>query len=162
MFDDRPKGVRHTADSVQLSLPFLSSLPYQAELFVEPAFSAVVDGSQLVLRGRSQPFTPAHTSTLDIDLQGLELAPLQSKSRELWVVRLRYAYADALEAAGAPSYLGFHLDRVNSLLANDRIGAVQAAPMSMASVQAARDSLELNNEFDPSRDQIGAFSGQSS
>ncbi len=75
--DDRPKGVRHTADSVQLSLPFLSSLPYQAELFVEPAFSAVVDGSQLVLRGRSQPFAPAHTSTLEIDLQGLELAPLQ-------------------------------------------------------------------------------------
>jgi hypothetical protein len=30
------------------------------------------------------------------------------------------AEADALEAAGAPSYLGFHLDRVNSLLANDR------------------------------------------
>jgi hypothetical protein len=30
------------------------------------------------------------------------------------------AEADALEAAGVPSYLGFHLDRVNSLLANDR------------------------------------------
>jgi hypothetical protein len=30
------------------------------------------------------------------------------------------AEADALEAAGAPSYLGFHLDRVNALLANDR------------------------------------------
>ncbi len=75
--DDRPKGVRHTAESVQFSLPFLSSLPYQAELFVEPAFSAVVDGSHLTLRGRSQPFAPAHTSTLDIDLQELELAPLQ-------------------------------------------------------------------------------------
>ena len=75
--DDRPKGVRHTAESVQFSLPFLSSLPYQAELFVEPAFSAVVDGSHLTLRGRSQPFAPAHTSTLDIDLQDLDLAPLQ-------------------------------------------------------------------------------------
>lgn len=30
------------------------------------------------------------------------------------------AEADALDAAGVPSYLGFHLDRVNSLLANDR------------------------------------------
>lgn len=30
------------------------------------------------------------------------------------------AEADALQAAGVPSYLGFHLDRVNSLLANDR------------------------------------------
>ena len=36
----------------------------------------------------------------DAALRTLELAPLQSKSREPWVVRLRYAYADALESAG--------------------------------------------------------------
>jgi tetratricopeptide (TPR) repeat protein len=37
---------------------------------------------------------------VDAALRTLELAPLQSKSREPWVVRLRYAYADTLEAAG--------------------------------------------------------------
>lgn len=37
---------------------------------------------------------------LDAALRTLEHAPLQSKSREGWVVRLRYAYADTLEAAG--------------------------------------------------------------
>jgi tetratricopeptide (TPR) repeat protein len=37
---------------------------------------------------------------LDASLRTLELAPLQSQSREPWVVRLRYAYADTLEAAG--------------------------------------------------------------
>lgn len=37
---------------------------------------------------------------LDAALRTLELAPLQSKSRSSWVVRLRYAYADTLEAAG--------------------------------------------------------------
>ncbi len=37
---------------------------------------------------------------MDAALRTLELAPLQSKSRSSWVVRLRYAYADALEAAG--------------------------------------------------------------
>jgi tetratricopeptide (TPR) repeat protein len=37
---------------------------------------------------------------LDASLRTLELAPLQSKSRAPWVVRLRYAYADTLEAAG--------------------------------------------------------------
>jgi len=37
---------------------------------------------------------------LDAAIRTLELAPLQSKSRESWVVRLRYAYADTLEAAG--------------------------------------------------------------
>lgn len=36
----------------------------------------------------------------DAALRTLELAPLNSKSRDAWVVRLRYAYADTLEQAG--------------------------------------------------------------
>lgn len=37
---------------------------------------------------------------LDAALRTLELAPLMSKNRQPWVVRLRYAYADTLLAAG--------------------------------------------------------------
>ncbi|MFC6284946.1 tetratricopeptide repeat protein [Nocardioides sp. GCM10027113] len=37
---------------------------------------------------------------LDAALRTLELAPLNTKTRAPWVVRLRYAYADTLEAAG--------------------------------------------------------------
>ncbi|MDO9456491.1 tetratricopeptide repeat protein [Nocardioides sp.] len=37
---------------------------------------------------------------LDAALRVLELAPLTSNSRQAWVVRLRYAYADTLVAAG--------------------------------------------------------------
>ncbi|GAA1806942.1 hypothetical protein GCM10009795_060160 [Nocardioides hankookensis] len=37
---------------------------------------------------------------MDAALRTLELAPLMSKSRAPWVVRLRYAYADTLVAAG--------------------------------------------------------------
>jgi tetratricopeptide (TPR) repeat protein len=37
---------------------------------------------------------------LDAALRTLELAPLMNKNRANWVVRLRYAYADTLEAAG--------------------------------------------------------------
>lgn len=37
---------------------------------------------------------------LDAALRTLENAPLRSKSRAAWVVRLRYAYADTLAAAG--------------------------------------------------------------
>ena len=40
---------------------------------------------------------------LDAALRALELAPINSKSRAAWVVRLRYAYADTLLAAGRPS-----------------------------------------------------------
>ncbi len=37
---------------------------------------------------------------IDAALRTLELGPLNSASREPWVVRLRYAYADILESAG--------------------------------------------------------------
>jgi tetratricopeptide (TPR) repeat protein len=37
---------------------------------------------------------------IDAALRTLELAPLNSQSRDPWVVRLRYAYADALAEAG--------------------------------------------------------------
>lgn len=39
----------------------------------------------------------------DAALRTLELAPLHSNLREPWVVGLRYAYADALAAAGRPA-----------------------------------------------------------
>jgi tetratricopeptide (TPR) repeat protein len=47
---------------------------------------------------------------LDAALRTLELAPLTSKSRQSWVVRLRYAYADTLESAGreADALAWFH------------------------------------------------------
>jgi tetratricopeptide (TPR) repeat protein len=47
---------------------------------------------------------------VDAALRILEQAPLTSKSREPWVVRLRYAYADALEEAGreADALAWFH------------------------------------------------------
>lgn len=37
---------------------------------------------------------------IDAALRTLEVSPINSKTREAWVVRLRYAYADTLEAAG--------------------------------------------------------------
>ena len=78
VFDDRPKGVRHTATSVKFSLPFISSLPYKADVFVLPAFSAVVDGSPVALQGRSLPFAKSHSSSLKIDIDKLDLAKLQA------------------------------------------------------------------------------------
>ncbi|MGV0960826.1 MAG: DUF748 domain-containing protein [Limnohabitans sp.] len=78
VFDDRPKGVRHTATAVKFGLPFVSSLPYKADVWVLPAFSAIVDGSPLALQGRSQPFAQSHASTLKMDLDKLDLAQLQA------------------------------------------------------------------------------------
>ena len=76
-FDDRPKGSHHTAKNVTFKLPFISSMAYQADVFVEPHFSAVLDGAHIGLQGRSQPFAASHASELALQLQGLDLARLQ-------------------------------------------------------------------------------------
>ena len=75
--DDRPKGVRHKVEAIRFGLPFISSLPYKADVFVLPAFSAVVDGSEFSLQGRSKPFAPTHDSELALHLDKLDLSRLQ-------------------------------------------------------------------------------------
>lgn len=59
---------------------------------------------------------------LDAALRTLEHAPLMSKSREAWVVRLRYMYADTLVEAGreADAIVWFHrADAVDSEQTSD-------------------------------------------
>lgn len=69
---------------------------------------------------------------LDAALRTLELAPLTSKSRSSWVVRLRYAYADTLEAAGRDqdALAWFHrthaIDSDEITDADDRAAALEA------------------------------------
>lgn len=77
IFDDQPKAQVHKIEAINLSLPFISSLPYQTKVFVEPSFSATINDSPLVLKGRSKPFDGSHESELDLDLDRFDLAELQ-------------------------------------------------------------------------------------
>lgn len=87
--DDRPKGVRHEAKDIGFSLPFISSMPYKADVFVLPAFSATLDGSSLAFKGKSKPFSKTHDSELELQLRGLDLARLQPYLPSSLPVRLR-------------------------------------------------------------------------
>jgi tetratricopeptide (TPR) repeat protein len=64
---------------------------------------------------------------LDAALRTLELAPLLSKSREPWVVRLRYAYADTLEAAGRDTDALAWFHRTHAIDAHDLTDAAERA-----------------------------------
>jgi tetratricopeptide (TPR) repeat protein len=64
---------------------------------------------------------------LDAALRILEQAPLTSKSRESWVVRLRYAYADALVEAGRTEEALAWFHRVTAIDADDLTDAVDRA-----------------------------------
>lgn len=77
LFDDRPRGRVHAVEEINLGLPFVSSLPYQAEILVQPMFSARLDGSELRLDGQATPFADGRESELNLQLDGFDLAQLQ-------------------------------------------------------------------------------------
>ena len=71
---------------------------------------------------------------LDAALRVLEQAPLMNKSREPWVVRLRYAYADTLEAAGRPTEALTWFHRTDAIDAEELTdAAARAATLESAS-----------------------------
>ncbi|WP_428827671.1 DUF748 domain-containing protein [Azonexus sp. IMCC34842] len=95
VFDDQPKGKVHTISDINLALPFVSSLPYQAEVLVLPSFSANINGSSVDLKGRSTPFTGDHESELDLDLDRFELAGIQPYLPESLPLRLDSGTVDS-------------------------------------------------------------------
>jgi tetratricopeptide (TPR) repeat protein len=64
---------------------------------------------------------------LDAALRTLELAPITSKSRAAWVVRLRYAYADTLEAAGRETDALAWFHRTHAIDADEITDAAERA-----------------------------------
>jgi len=66
---------------------------------------------------------------LDAALRVLEQAPLMSKSRESWVVRLRYAYADTLEAAGRATEALMWFHRTDAIDADELTDAAARAAL---------------------------------
>ncbi|WP_235959851.1 tetratricopeptide repeat protein [Nocardioides acrostichi] len=72
---------------------------------------------------------------VDAALRTLELAPLQSKSREPWVVRLRYAYADTLEHAGRTTDALAWFHRTHAIDAEQLTDAAERAALLETSVE---------------------------
>lgn len=72
-FIDRPKAATHTVRKLELAVPFLSTLPYDLESYVQPSFSAVVNGTPLDLKGRTKPFSGSRDTAFDIELADLSI-----------------------------------------------------------------------------------------
>ncbi|PWB58083.1 MAG: hypothetical protein C3F18_03130 [Nitrosomonadales bacterium] len=73
-FDDRPNKVQHAVSDIRLSIPFLSNLAYQADIYVLPDFSARINGSTLHLTGKMKPFSRNRESAVALELANLDVA----------------------------------------------------------------------------------------
>ena len=71
VFDDQPMKEKHEISDVRLTLPFISNMAYAVESFIEPSFSAVVNGAPLSAKGKSKPFADSHESELAFELSSL-------------------------------------------------------------------------------------------
>jgi len=72
-FDDRPAKTTHTVDKLRLGIPFISSLPSQVNVFVEPLLSASVNGTPVEFKGKARPFADPKDALLELNLDGLDV-----------------------------------------------------------------------------------------
>lgn len=73
-FEDRPEKTTHKVTDLKLGIPFVSSLPSQVAIFVEPLLSAKVNGAPLLIKGKARPFAEPKDAVADLDLEGVDLS----------------------------------------------------------------------------------------
>ncbi|MDB5802152.1 MAG: hypothetical protein JWL63_3091 [Rhodocyclales bacterium] len=72
-FDDQPAGQHHVVDKLAIGLPFISDIPSQVQLLVQPRLDAHINGTEFSLKGRIKPFADHREATLDLSFEPFEL-----------------------------------------------------------------------------------------
>ena len=75
-FDDRPVSRTHVLRKLRLDLPFLSNLPDDLQVKVEPRLAFELDGAAFDNHGQSTPFAEGHASEFQIRFDALDLSPM--------------------------------------------------------------------------------------
>jgi len=136
---DEVTARRHELAALDIGIPFLSSLPYEAEIRVTPRVNGTINGSHFALSGSSAPFAEHREGTLEIDLDALPLASyvayLPSKPR---VVLAGGALTTRLKVVFIQGNSGGHRlelrgdARIDGLAINRRDGTALAAARRFA------------------------------
>ena len=93
--DDQVAGVQHTIEALQLQLPFISTLPSQRAVKVQPQLSMRLNGSQLTSEAVSTPFDTAQRTQAKLKIRQLDLAPYAAYVPADVPVRLQQGVAHA-------------------------------------------------------------------
>jgi uncharacterized protein involved in outer membrane biogenesis len=72
-FDDRLEGVKHAVTDLQLGIPFISNLPVDQNVSVEPRFAARLNDTPIEAQAKAKPFKDSRDSTLSLEISGLDL-----------------------------------------------------------------------------------------
>lgn len=73
-FNDNPAGKTHTIDNIELKLPTFSNIQFEADQYIQPFFSAVINGSPVELTGKtSAGYGFIHTAPTELSSHLKEL-----------------------------------------------------------------------------------------
>ncbi len=72
-FRDLPNKTDHTIRDLNLSVPFVSDIDYYMKNYVEPKFSAIVNGQTVYAAGKTQPFRASRETSFDIDIKDIDV-----------------------------------------------------------------------------------------
>jgi len=159
--DDRVTGGRHAATEILLGIPFISNLPSHAEITVQPAFAARLDGTPVEVKGETRPFHETLESSIDLKLAGLDIPRYLSFSpvplnfrvpRGKLDTNLRVVFRRAVPARGdAPEQQARTIVSgtvaVNEFALAAPAGADAAPLIDWRSLRIAIDELELLQRY---------------
>ncbi len=72
-FEDRPRKLTHEVTRLKLGIPFVSTLPTQEDIYVEPVLSARIDGTDMQLKAKALPFAAQPQARVHVDLEDVDL-----------------------------------------------------------------------------------------
>ncbi len=76
LLDDRKSRRSIAITNLGIGIPFLSSLPHDAQIRVTPKFDGMIDGARFNLAGNAtMPFADTKEATLELNLDALSLSP---------------------------------------------------------------------------------------
>lgn len=88
-FDDRPVGRVHKVEALDLSLPFISNLPAQVDVKVEPRLAFKLNGSAFDSGAQATPFAQTRSGTLNWKTADVDLGPYLVYLPESLPVRIK-------------------------------------------------------------------------
>jgi uncharacterized protein involved in outer membrane biogenesis len=85
--EDMPAKTTHNITDLALGIPFISSLPADIHVFVEPLLSAKINGAPLEIKGKALPFADPKEAVVDLNFDNVDLTrylgyvPVQLKAK---------------------------------------------------------------------------------
>jgi len=67
------KTTAHTIRQLKLSVPFISNIPYLADIYVAPHFDAEINGARLIANGRLRPLAKSMETSAIITIRKLDI-----------------------------------------------------------------------------------------